>query len=282
MMPRAMESEPVNDSAPDANAPTEESRQQGDPSSASGQTPPPAPLSPATAWWQGPLGQRVHSREQAFFDAQLPNLFGFYALQIGLAGGSVLGASRIQTRWVLDDLAGVDIEAERDRLPFPDNQFDVIALPHTLESDPLPHEVLREAYRVLRPEGQLLLTGFNPLSMFGLRRLFDRANAPPWNQEFISLARAKDWLTLLGFDLALVSLDCFGLPAANAATLERFQRVERWGETYWPFAGGIYCIRAVKRVAGMRLIRPAWARPRSRSAAAAAPTRGSTRGAARR
>lgn len=278
-----MESEPVNDSAPDANAPTEAPRQERDPSSASGQTPPPpAPLSSSASWWQGPLGRLVHSREQAFFDAQLPDLFGFYALQVGLAGGSVLGASRIQTRWVLDDLAGVDIEAERDRLPFPDNQFDVIALPHTLESDPLPHEVLREAWRVLRPEGQLLLTGFNPLSMFGLRRLFDRTNAPPWNQEFISLARAKDWLTLLGFDLALVSLDCFGFPAANAGTLERFRRVEEWGELYWPFAGGVYCIRAVKRVAGMRLIRPAWARPRSRSAAAAAPTRGSTREAVRR
>ncbi|MCX8098499.1 MAG: class I SAM-dependent methyltransferase [Casimicrobiaceae bacterium] len=200
-------------------------------------------------------------------------MFGLYALQVGRAGGSVLAASRIRSQWVVDLEPDVDVVAQCDRLPFAENQFDLIALPHTLEADPWPHEVLREVHRVLRPEGQLLLTGFNPLSLFGLRRHLGRRDCTPWTHNFISLPRAKDWLTLLGFDLAIVSLTCFGLPVTQQRRLERFARIERWGEAYWPFLGGVYCIRAIKRVAGMRVIRPAWHGSRTRAATVSSATR---------
>jgi Methylase involved in ubiquinone/menaquinone biosynthesis len=219
----------------------------------------------------------VRKLEQNFFDAELPDIFGYYALQIGRAGGSVLTASRIQQQWILDLEGPANLVSECDQLPFTDNQFDVIALPHTLETEALPHEVLREAWRVLRPEGHLLMSGFNPYSFFGLKRYLSRDAHPPWQHEFISLARAKDWLTLLGFDLAAVRLTCYALPFGRARTLARLARLERAGELYWPFLGSVYAIRAVKRVAGVRLLKPAWARSQRRAAAAAAPTRGTTK-----
>jgi len=268
----------VNDSASDPGPEgVSDGRPTGNPGEVPDSTEPPHSAAQGASWWASDLGVRVRAEEQRFFDAQLPDLFGYYALQIGVAGGSVLGASRIRTQWMLDTIVSAHVLAEPDRMPFKESQFDVVALPHTLEADPLPHEVLREAYRILRPEGHLLLTGFNPVSLFGLRRYLGSSASPPWSHEFISLSRAKDWLTLLGFDLATVSLCAFGLPATRARTLDRFDRLARWGESYWPFLGGVYCIRAVKRVAGVRLLRPAWARQRSRVAPQTVPTRHASR-----
>ena len=146
--------------------------------------------------------------------------------------------------------------SEADQLPFTEAQFDVVVLPHTLEFQALPHEVLREAYRVLRPEGHLLISGFNPYSLFGIKRYFGRERSGPWAGEFISVSRAKDWLTLLGFDIIGGQLDCYNLPAQSDATLQRLARLERAGEQWWPFAGGVYLLHAVKRAAGVRLIKP--------------------------
>ena len=42
--------------------------------------------------------------------------------------------------------------------------------------------------------------------------------------------------------------------------------MEKAGARWWPIAGGVYVVRAVKRVHGMRLITPAWRKERARRA----------------
>ena len=56
----------------------------------------------------------------------------------------------------------------------PENSLDLIVLPHALEFTDDPHLMLREAYRVIRPEGQIVIAGFNPFSLFGAKRYFGR------------------------------------------------------------------------------------------------------------
>ena len=64
-------------------------------------------------------------------------------------------------------------------LPFESQSVDLIVMPHTLEFTSDPHRLLREAERVLMPEGQLVITGFNSLSLRGMRQSFGRmANRP--------------------------------------------------------------------------------------------------------
>ena len=227
-------------------------------------------------WLETPLGRYVVAREQAIFARVVPDLFGFYALQVGAASMALLETSRVTHKFTLAWDGSASLLAEPDQLPFVENQFDVIVLPHALEFQALPHEVLREVFRVLRPEGRLLMTGFNPYSLYGVKRYFGRERSGPWGGEFISLSRAKDWLTLLGFDIVGGQLDCYNLPAKSEATLARLATLERAGEHWWPFAGGVYFLHAVKRVAGVRLIKPNWARSgrRKRGAVAVpAPTR---------
>ena len=225
-------------------------------------------------WLATPLGCYVMAREQVIFDHALPDLFGFYALQMGCAAVPLMQTSRVTHRFTLAWDTTASLLSEPDQLPFAENQFDVIVLPHTLEFQALPHEVLREVFRVLRPEGRLLISGFNPYSLFGIKRYFGRDRDGPWGGEFMSLSRVKDWLNLLGFDIVGGQFDTYNMPAQNERTLRRLSWLESGGERWWPFAGGVYFLHAVKRVAGVRLMRPDWARStRRRRAAAAVPTR---------
>lgn len=222
----------------------------------------PAAVSTGTlaAWFATPLGRYVAAREQAYFDGTLADIFGFHALQIGLPECPYLQASRIASRWTVDLEEPAQVLADPHWLPFPENSVDVIVLPHALEFTDEPHQLLREAYRAVRPEGQLLIAGFNPFSLFGAKRYFGREQAMPWNGNFVALYRLKDWLALLGFEVTGGRLDAYVPPFAQEKWLHRFGFFEKVGDRWWPIAGGLYFLRATKRLLGMRVITPAWTR----------------------
>jgi hypothetical protein len=123
----------------------------------------------------------------------------------------------------------------------------------------------------VRPEGRILIIGFNPWSLYGLRRLWS-ADAMPWNGQFVSLVRMKDWLQLLGFEATDGKLACYIPPVESRVWQSRFGFMEKQGDRWWGVAGGVYMLDAVKRVQGMRLIAPAWSdrskEPRKYAAAA--------------
>src|SRR6202140_2254589 len=118
------------------------------------------------AWFATPLGRHLLDREQAYFDTTLADIFGYHALQIGLPETPLLRASRIATRCTVDLEEPAQVLADPHWLPFRENSTDVIELPHALEFTDEPHQLLREIYRVMRPEGQLLIAGFKPVSLF--------------------------------------------------------------------------------------------------------------------
>jgi len=223
-------------------------------------------------WFATPLGHYLMARELAYFDRRVVDIFGFHALQIGLPEYPFLRGSRISTRLTVDLEEPAQVLADPHWLPFAENGVDLIVLPHTLEFTDEPHQLLREVHRVIRPEGQLVIVGFNPFSLFGAKRYFGRQQTMPWTGNFIALYRLKDWLSLLGFEVAGGQLDCYIPPFAQEKWLQRFHFFERAGDRWWPIAGGVYFLHAVKRVLGMRVITPAWSR-RVRKKELAAPVR---------
>jgi SAM-dependent methyltransferase len=225
-------------------------------------------------WFTTPPGRYLLAREQAYFDSTVADIFGYYALQVGLPDCPFLAQSRIPSRWTLDYDPPAQLVADPHYLPLPESTFDLLVLPHALEFTDDPHHMLREAHRVIRPEGQIVIAGFNPFSLFGAKRYFGRAQTPPWNGNFIALYRVKDWLTLLGFDVVGGRLDAYVPPFARQKWLGRFGFVEKLGDRWWPIAGGVYYLRATKRVSGMRVITPARERrERARSLVPAARAR---------
>jgi SAM-dependent methyltransferase len=218
-------------------------------------------------WFASDLGQHLLARECAYFDQTVADIFGFLALQIGLPDCPFLAQSRMSSRFTLDYDPPADIIADPHGLPFAENAVDLIVMPHGLEFTDDPHLMLREAHRVIRPEGQIVISGFNPFSLYGAKRYFGREQTPPWNGNFIALYRLKDWLRLLGFDVVGGRLDSYTPPFANPRWLHRFDFFEAIGDRWWPIAGGVYFLRATKRVTGMRVITPAWQRRERRNKA---------------
>ncbi|MDR0439420.1 MAG: class I SAM-dependent methyltransferase, partial [Candidatus Accumulibacter sp.] len=171
----------------------------------------------------------------------------------------LLARNRIPLRRIVGESGAVDVLCDLRELPFAANSIDLMVMPHALEFHGEPHQILREVERVLIPDGQLVVTGFNPISLWGLRRkLPNRPSAFPFNGNYLSVLRLKDWLQLLNFEVDRGCFGCYAPPCLQTRWLNRWRFMEAAGDRWWGFAGAVYLLRAVKRVRGMRLILPAW------------------------
>ena len=196
-------------------------------------------------WLETPLGRYMLAWEQAKCDQAVADIFGFNAVQVGLSEVDLLKANRIPFRFRCDDAWSdglVKVRAGPHQLPFASASVDLVILPHVLEFSPYPHQVLREAERILVPEGQVIITGFNPLSLWGLRKRLASPEAPsPWTGEYLSIRRLKDWLKLLGFEIQGGNFGCYAPPLAGA--LQRWQWMDKAGDRWWPIFGGTYLLQ---------------------------------------
>ena len=211
------------------------------------------------AWFQTPLGLYLLEKEREYLDDAIPDIFGFHAVQVGLPEIDLLRASRIAHRVRVAHEGHPDLYAKGQELPFATQSIDLVILPHVLEFAAEPHRVLREVDRVMMPEGRLIIVGFNPWSLWGLRSaLGPSRDAVPWNGRFVSLLRVKDWLALLGFDVNAGRLVGYAPPFESPKVRRRFGFMEPAGDRWWAVGGAVYLLQAIKRVRGMRLITPAW------------------------
>ena len=220
-------------------------------------------------WLTSPLGQYLLAQEQVMFDAVVSDIFGFNALQLGLLQLNTLKSSRIAHIMHVGNREG-DTLCESDYLPFAESCIDLICLPHVLEFSRNPHQTLREAERVLVPEGHLILTGFNPISAWGIKQTLTKETNSvqsgnsaqgenyPWQGHFFTLSRIKDWLALLGLEFASGSMNAYEPPFNDEKWLKRFTCMDKMGEKWWPMLGGIYFIVAKKRVVNITLLKPNW------------------------
>lgn len=209
-------------------------------------------------WFATPQGQYLLSREQAYFDRSVADIFGYNALQLGLPQFDFLNASRMPLRAAVGVEPGAKVRLDMDYLPFDRDCIDLILMPHTLEFAEHPHQILREVVRTLRPEGNVIISGFNPYSLWGTRRKLGARTDYPWCGNFIALSRLKDWLALLGCEVVAGRFAAYAPPLKNADSLTRFNFMESAGDRWWAIFGGVYFVQATKRVAGMHLIKPKW------------------------
>lgn len=221
-----------------------------------------------------PAGVYLKGWEQARLDALTADIFGFNAVQLGMPQLQGLAANRMPHKWLTDTQIpeGRDVPVvvvhDFTELPFASQSLDLVLLPHVLEFSQEPHQVLREVERVLIPEGQLIITGFNPASMWGLRQVAGRltgAHFLPLDGEFISVPRLKDWLKLLNMEVNRGHFGCYAPPFRTDKWLNRFAFMEKVGDRWWPYLGAVYVVQAIKRIKGMRMIGPAWSKTRSPS-----------------
>ena len=229
-------------------------------------------------WFDSPPGRYLLAWEQARFDEAVADVFGYHSVQLGMPLLDGLRANRMPHRWRgMGELSGPvpgavapDFLTHAVALPFADNSLDLLLLPPALELSHDPHAALREVARVLVPEGRVVISGLNPVSLWGLRqqraRLYQRLG---WGRlylpdvgEFIGYWRLRDWLRLLSFEVETADFGCYAPAVRTEQWLQRFSWMDRMGARCWPILGAAYFVVAVKRVHGMRRLEPAW---RSRS-----------------
>jgi len=240
------------------------------------------------AWLRTAPGRYLLAWEQDRLDHAVTDAFGFHAVQLGLPEIDGLRANRMPHRWVAADSLMVpealplpppldtsittlppheptSLHCDFEALPFPNASIDLVVLPHALELAHDPHLTLREVERVLVPEGRVVIAGFNPASLWGLRQRTghlrhalglgrERSLYLPRAGEFIGYWRLRDWLRLLGFEVEAGRFGCWRPPLNSDKWLQRFAWMDPVGDRWWPVLGAVYFLVAVKRVRGMRLV----------------------------
>ena len=216
-------------------------------------------------WYNRPVGQLLLAQEREQLDNVLPTLFGYHIVQVGcLLGNDLLSGSRVLNKVLIDPDKGGEtltpaVYGYPDALPIASDSVDVVVLPHTLEFERDPHQILREVDRVLIPEGHVVVLGFNPWSLWGLwRLLFGRSGKAPWCGDFLSLTRTRDWMALLGFDVVLERHYFFRPPMQASSVMNKLSFLERLGAKLWPRLSGAYMLVAKKRVTTLTPIKPRW------------------------
>jgi SAM-dependent methyltransferase len=185
-------------------------------------------------WLGTPLGRTLLARERSAAAGALEQVFGTQMLQVGHWGppDTFLPLARTQRRaLVAEPGARGDFVSHASSLAVQSGSVDAVLLPHTLEFEPEPHEVIREVDRVLVGEGHLLVLGFEPWSWWALRHRLSDRGFPPGLAHMLSRGRLRDWLRL-----------------------ER--QLERTGQWLGGQFGSVYLLKAKKRVYTLTPIRP--------------------------
>jgi len=216
-------------------------------------------------WFQRSLGQEVLHAELFCICKVLPDLFGYHILQIGSPGGAqYLDCSRIKHKVNIGSrrvqpTGGAHVICDQHALPVGSDSVDVMVLPHVLEFDTHPHQVLREMERVLIGDGHVVIIGFNPWSLWGLWRLFNAwRDRYPWNGKYIRMARLRDWLDLLDFEITRIEYFYYRPPVENTHISRKLGFLEQLGRFSWRYFGGIYMVVAKKRVIPMTPVKMQW------------------------
>jgi SAM-dependent methyltransferase len=213
-------------------------------------------LAELESWYASDNGQYLLQGTQRAVQDLLDTSFGYHLLQLGVRGGRPLyEGSPINHRLYCAARTGegVGLVSEPCELPLDSHSIDAIIAHHSLEFAANPHQVLREIQRVLTPQGQLLIVGFNPYSLMGCNtRIRGMLRDPLWSGHTpVSEHRLRDWLHLLGCEV----LDTFRLyslpPVGRGRVRNLFARCDNWAERKNLPLGGLYILHATKQVAGL-------------------------------
>jgi len=178
-------------------------------------------------WFQSALGRNLLANQRSVIGKKIHRLFGFHQAEIGVSHRVPVGnpSSLGHKFYVLPswepDLPKNSIISCSGEIALDHDIVDLVILHHTLDFSLDPHQTLREAARILKSSGNLLIVGFNPLSLWGIRRFLSTRKKAPWNLRFISGSRIEDWLNLLDFRVSGLETHYYGLPFNQQGLMKR-------------------------------------------------------------
>ncbi len=213
-------------------------------------------------WFQTTQGEAVLRAEMEAIQPILEKLFGYHILQLGFSDEhSLIDDSPVGHKIVFASSyrAGSSKPvAVNEELPLANESIDVVVIHHALDFTADSHRLLREATRVLRPGGHMLIIGFNPYSVWGFWKLFKSKKIVPWSGRFIAKGRVTDWLKLLNLHIDTVSYGLHFMPLKFSKLVKHAPGLEKFGNSIRSPLGGVYYIHCSKQVVPLTPILPRW------------------------
>ncbi len=214
------------------------------------------------------LGQELLRAEEQMLLRLLNSHFGKHVLlvgvfhQQGLFKSTTLTYQTLLTPLIVQSSDHHTIESDLHELPINTGSIDLVILPHTLEFVDNPRQLLAEACRIIKPEGLIAITGFNPFSLWGLKKMWlhyrKTQHTAPWQADFIRTHQIKSWLRLADFEMEKQTSTLFRPPIRHLSTYKKFHFLEKIGNVCFPAYGGVYLLIARAKVIPLTPIRLQW------------------------
>jgi SAM-dependent methyltransferase len=212
-------------------------------------------------WQDLPLGDELRCLIEKEIAEVSRKFFGYHLVRLGHLSSQIeLAACPIkhQINITSNSQTYTSLVATSDDLPLSDKSVDAFLLAHELDFSKDPHQILREVDRSIMPNGYLVITGFNPLSLCGLFKYLPINKGNILHEaRFFSCARVKDWLQLLGFEIVDVKHLLFNELFLNRK-LRASSKWDQWCHEYLPLLTSMYVIVARKREIPLSMIKPKW------------------------
>ena len=128
-------------------------------------------------------------------------------------------------------------------LPFSDSSFDRVLAIHAVEEAETTAATLAELYRVLAPEGRIVIISANRAGMWARAESLPFGAGRPYSRKQLNTALRRAKFT------PTVGANALYIPPVRAFTNPRVVRgAERFGETVWPGFSGLVLVEAIKRL----------------------------------
>lgn len=206
-------------------------------------------------FYASPLGDAARRMASRRLAALWPHADGLDMLGIGYATPYLerfrSGARRVVAmmpaeqgaeRWPGEGGA-LAVLSEEDRLPFIDAIFDRVLITHALEETDTVRPLLREVWRVMAPEGRLVVIVANRWSLWAQADATPFGHGRPYSRQQLATLLADAMFEPVASARALYAPPTNWAPFVKAA--DAFERI---GEVIWPAQGGLVLMEAVKRL----------------------------------
>ena len=195
-------------------------------------------------WLSRDLNAQYRAQLETVIGDHLQHCFGVYRLHIGPGSNA---ASRIPASMSRTLVMGVDsnhqVLVDPLALPVVNESIQALVIHFLFDMTTKPHELIREAARIVMPGGKIVVCGLNPNCVWGFRNnLHNRViNVPS-----MSPKRLKDWFTLLHFKVTKLDYSGHRLAINNRQWFTRTDKIIGINKAIISPFGAFYTMSAVK------------------------------------
>lgn len=210
-------------------------------------------------FYAGPLGGAVQAMVQRRLFALWPHLNGRHVLSLGYGIPFLTPyegrAGKIV--YALPELMGAPasgaagqrnmVVTQGHRLPFPPGVFDTVLVTHALEDTPRLPAMLSELWRVLEPEGRVVIIAANRAGLWARADNNPLGDGRPYSRKQLSRA-----LRAANFQPMRRAGAVYAPPFTPLCRPRLAKACEVVGETLWPGLSGLILVEAIKRLYAVR------------------------------